>query len=212
VNLEIGNNRKTWNVVCALALVMMLVIALADMFIPKPTEAKEIASRHQQVNELERKIKSDEDYLQELILEDTGMWEGDQEVVTPKILQAVSQLAAANKVNLKSFRPQSPVSDGDTIRAHFVILADGKFPDIAAFLRALDSSSTKVGTNVVQIASADQESDQINATIGIVAYIKAPVVVAANRRPSTTNNTLRPRPANNTATTSSEEKTNGTKE
>ncbi|MBX3115088.1 MAG: hypothetical protein KF836_11025 [Fimbriimonadaceae bacterium] len=211
MNLEIGNNRKTWNAVCALALVLMLVIALADMFVPKPTEAKEKQNRHQQVNELERKIKTDEDYLQELILAETGTWEGDQEVVTPKILQTVSQLASSHNVNLKSFRPQSPVSDGDTIRAHFVILADGKFPDMASFMKALESNSTKIGTNVVQIASADQESDMVNATIGIVAYIKAPEVVATNRRPSNTN-TVKPRPANNTDTTNSEEKSNGTKE
>lgn len=183
MNLELGNNKRTWNIVCVIAVLVMMVIAIADLVMPKPTVDKEIVKRNREVQQMEIKLRKDQEELERLILEDSGLWQGAQEEVTPKILQEVSKLATANRVNLKSFRPQTPVSDGETIRAHFVILADAKFPDMAKFVRALESGSTKIGLNIVQLSSADQESDQVNATIGIVAFLKAPVVVKKRETP-----------------------------
>lgn len=210
MNLEFGNNRQTWTIVCILACIVMALIATADLFFPKPSLQKELENRSLAIKAAEKNLNDDRIKLEQLENEESGIWEGAQEVVTPKILQEVTKLATANNVNLKSFRPQTPVSDGDTIRAHFVVLVDAKFPAMAKFIQGLESNSSRIGLNVVQISSSDQESDQVSATLGIVAFIKAPVVEPAER--SSGNATQEKAVTSKTPQPSNRENTNGSKE
>jgi Tfp pilus assembly protein PilO len=114
--------------------------------------------------------------LEELKAADPGIWEGLTETVTPQILQTITVIAKSQDVKLKSFRPQNPVADGDISRSNFVVIIEGSFPKVVAFSKAIDSASSNLGLSQVQIASVDQETDMVNATISVIAYIRQPEV------------------------------------
>lgn len=174
MNIEFGNNIRTWNLVCGLAIFAMLVIAVFDLVAPKPDANRIRNQRSSKITALQAEVAKEESRLEMLKSADPNLWEGDMEDVTPKLLEEASRLCANHNVNLKSFRPQNPVSDGETIRANYVMLVDGSFPQVAALIRAMDSSASRIGLSLVQISSADQESDKVNATLGVIAYLKAP--------------------------------------
>ncbi len=174
MNIEFGNNIRTWNIVCGLALFVMVLIAAFDLFVPKPDYQAVIDRRAEQIADLEIEVARASAELERLQSATPNIWEGNMEDVTPRLLAEASRLCANHNVNLKSFRPQNPVSDGETIRANYVMLVDGSFPQVTALIRAIDSPASRIGLSVIQISAADQESDRVNATLGVIAFLKAP--------------------------------------
>lgn len=174
MNIEFGNNIRTWNLVCGIALAIIAIITIYDVVVPKADANRVRNQRSREVSKLEAQLRADSARLEKLRAANPSIWDGQLEDVTPRILAEATRLASSNGVNLKSFRPQNPVTDGETMRANFVMLVDGSFPKVAALIRAIDSPASRIGLSVVQISSADQESDTVNATLGIIAYLKAP--------------------------------------
>lgn len=186
MNFEFGNNLRTWNLLCyALAtLVTAIAIAHATLPMPDPKAAKRDGKGRLDLAKTERDIAQKE--LDERKSESAAVWEGEASTITPQILQSVTMIAKAQGVNLKSFRPQNPVADGNISRASFSVMVDGPFPKVVSFIRALDAESSRLGVNLVQMAAVDQQGDTVGATIGVIAYVRMPDV----KKPSTggTNN------------------------
>lgn len=174
MNLELGDNLKTWTAVCAIFAFLAIGIAAANFMIPMPNAKEAEIDGKNNVKQAKAELTKSQDELAELKSADPGIWEGQTETVTPQILQAITVIAKTQGVTLKSFRPQKPVADGDISRSNFIVLIDGSFPKVVSFIKALDATTSKLGVNQVQIASIDQESDSVNATIGIIAYIRQP--------------------------------------
>lgn len=151
-------------------------VALAHFTMPTP-DAK-LEERKGRAN-LEKAIKAreiSEMQLANLESEASGMWEGAPESITAQILQSVTVIAKAQGITMKSFRPQTAIADGDLSRNNYLVLLEGSFPQVVAFARSIDTPSSRLGISLVQVAAADQESDAVNASIGIVAYVKMPEV------------------------------------
>ncbi|MFM9873605.1 MAG: type 4a pilus biogenesis protein PilO [Fimbriimonadaceae bacterium] len=189
MNLELGDNLKTWTAICAIFAFLTIGIAVANFIIPLPNSKEAEIDGKNSVKQAKAALNASQDELAELEASNPGLWEGQTETVTPQILQAVTVIAKTQGVTLKSFRPQNPVADGDISRSNFVVLVDGSFPKVVAFTKALDSSTSRLGVNQVQIASIDQESDTVNATIGIIAYIRQPEVKKGRDTTATTDTT-----------------------
>ncbi len=176
MNIEIGDNLKTWTTVSVILAILTIGIAIANFIVPMPSAAKAEAVGKEAVRAEKAGLVVKETELAELQAMESGIWEGLSETVTPQILQAVTVIAKAQGVTLKSFRPQNPVADGDISRGNYVVLIEGSFPKVVSFAKAIDSESSRLGVSQVQMASVDQETDSVNATIGIVAYIRQPEV------------------------------------
>lgn len=184
MNFEFGNNLRTWNLACyALATVVAAIaIAHAVLPMPNPEAAKKDGRGRLELAKSERDIAQKE--LDDLKAGSAAIWEGQAETVTPQVLQSVTMIAKTQGVNLKSFRPQNPVSDGNLARVSYSVMVDGPFPKVVAFIRALDSESSRLGVNLVQMASVDQESDNVGATIGVIAYVRMPEATKPSAKPA----------------------------
>lgn len=176
MNFELGNNLRTYNILTVLLLLCLAGIATFFFIVPKPDP--EIAERagKLRLEKAQKELNLNLAKQASLKEKNPALWEGQTETITPQILQSISVIAKAQGVNLKSFRPQTPVADGDLSRGNYVLLIDGTFPQVANFVRALDSAANRLGVSQVQISSSDQESDKVNATVAVIAYVKQPVV------------------------------------
>jgi|GEM_PF-1806241 len=176
MNIEIGDNLKTWTTMSIILAVLTIGIAIANFLIPMPDakKAEEVGKEAVAAGKAELAVRERE--LEELKAADPAIWEGLTETVTPQILQSVTLMAKAQGVTLKSFRPQNPVADGDISRSNFVVLIEGPFPKVVAFTKAIDTKSSRLGLNQVQLAAVDQETDVVSATVSVIAYIRQPEV------------------------------------
>ncbi|MBS1711770.1 MAG: hypothetical protein JSS71_08605 [Armatimonadetes bacterium] len=184
MNFEFRNNLRTWNLACyALATVVAAIaIAHAVLPMPNPEAAKKDGKGRLELAKSERDIAQKE--LDDRKAGSAAIWEGQAETVTPQVLQSVTMIAKTQGVNLKSFRPQNPVADGNLARVSYSVMVDGPFPKVVAFIRALDSESSRLGVNLVQMASVDQESDNIGATIGVIAFVRMPEATKQSPTPA----------------------------
>lgn len=176
MNIELGHNVKTWNLVIAFALVLLVAVAAFDLLVPKPSVQKERVRMTSELRKAEISRDEAEEKLEELTLNPPKAFEVLPEKATPAILAEVTRLAGTSKVNVKSFRPQRPDMNGAMARLTYVVLADGTFDQAMAFAKALDASDNRIGVTQIQFASADGETDKVNVTIGIVAYAEKPKV------------------------------------
>lgn len=187
MNIEIGDNLRTWTIICALLCLMTIGVAVAHYTIPSADAKLEERRGKAHLEAAIKDRKASEEKLAALEIGDTAMWEGVSESVTSQILQSVTVIAKTQNINLKSFRPQTAVADGDLSRNNYVVLIEGSFPQVVGFIRSIDTPSSRLGISLVQVSASDQETDSVNATVGIVAYVKMPdaTEVAKNEKKAT---------------------------
>ena len=170
-NIKFGNNVMTWNIVSALALLALVVTVVYDYVTPIPSAIEAKKKEIQKQTELRRDLRQDEERYTKIDSEIANLiTANDGENLAPQTLKEVNTLAAMTKVKVKSFRPQRPETGSDVTRMNFVVLCEGDFPNVMAFLRAADEPGVPFGVYLIQMASSDGESDKVNLTIGIVAY------------------------------------------
>lgn len=174
MNIELGHNVKTWNLVIGLALVLLVAVAAYDLIVPKPSVQKERVRMNREIRKAEIDRNEAEAKLAALTANPPKAFEVLPEKATPQILAEVTRLAGESKVNVKSFRPQRPDMNGAMARLTYVVLADGTFDQAMSFAKALDAADNRIGVTQIQFASADGETDKVNVTIGIVAYADKP--------------------------------------
>lgn len=175
--MQLGNNVLTWNLVIIVSAIVIVGVFVAEFFLPEPVMSKERQRYTAQVRET--KLETEEAKEQLVILTDAlerFTYSGQAEAVTPKILEQVNQLAETKSVNVKSFRPQRIEPSEGLVKLPYVLQISGTYPNVVSFVRTIDEPSTLFSVYLLQVAAADGETDQVNATVGIVAFARPPEV------------------------------------
>jgi hypothetical protein len=168
----VNASEKTWNVLGLVALICLAAIAGADLIIPKPTNP---LSQHQKIQDLEKLRKESNlqnDQLKTAKSEVSRyIWSENMDTITSKSLGAVTGLALANKVQLLGFRPPQKTTEQDgLVHIPYLILLNGSFLNVRNFVEGLENTKYKLAIEMVQFSSSDSSTDQVSATIGVIAY------------------------------------------
>lgn len=97
-------------------------------------------------------------------------WKGGAQQVGPGALQAMTTLAKSHSVKLSGFRPQRTTLVSGLELLPYTVVAEGSFVNVLRFVKAIEDPNTKLAVTLAQLNSADANSDQVTATIGITAY------------------------------------------
>lgn len=152
--------------------IMVILGALAAIFLfPKPSAhgitAKQAMTQQQaikQADSLSRDLREVEASLA------SRTWKGGPQQVGPAALNSMSALAKSNQVKLSGFRPQRSNSVAGLELLPFAVTAEGRYLDVLRFVQAIEKSDSKVAVDRLQFASAEANSDQVTAVVGITAF------------------------------------------
>ncbi|MFY9233863.1 MAG: type 4a pilus biogenesis protein PilO [Fimbriimonadaceae bacterium] len=161
-----------WSVALALSLALF-VGALMLVFMPKPAAAaagREKAAELRGIREMT--MRAQQLYLEIDASNERLIWNQDAQTIGAKALEMVSRKARAFELKLSAFRPQRETDVGALRQLPFLILVEGTYPKVAAFLSSLEQPLTKLAVNGIQIASSDGASDGVTASITVIAFIK----------------------------------------
>jgi len=171
-DISLGNNEQTWTIVGIMALVTMVGLFVYDTLAPKPSVIAERAKQSAQERELLRETAEKRDQYQAArqVVARTS-WNGSLERVSPAILERLTKIAATKGLRIQSFRPQKVLPTADLQVLSFNVAMEGPFPQVMSFLQLLEKQERTLAVTLVQLASSDGESDVVNATIGISAFV-----------------------------------------
>ncbi len=155
-------------------LIALLIIlgSLAFAFaVPRPDAKKVTAER----NAEQKKIFSQvDDSRKEFVASHakvvTATWTGTAEKIGPGALTAMNTLAAKYKVKLSGFRPERVSQASGLELDPYTVTAEGSFPSVVNFTKAIEDPNTKLCVDSIQISSSDANGDSVAANIGITAY------------------------------------------
>ena len=97
-------------------------------------------------------------------------WTGTPEEVLPIALQKVATMAQAHHLKIVGFHPQTVIVAPSITLIPCVVNVDGSFVNVVAFEKDIEGDSTNLTVNLMQLATADQETNKVTASIGVVAY------------------------------------------
>jgi len=162
---------KLWTWVLVAGFVALGSVAAFDRLVPAPkagnTSQERSAARKKLAIELDS-ATARADEVSKLNSSFTWSMAGDQ--VGPSALDQVSKSCAQRQIKLSSFRPQRAFVDQSLEGMGFVATLEGTFTSVAAFIKDMESSNSKLAVNMVQLASADGSTDAVTANIGFIAY------------------------------------------
>lgn len=160
--------------------------SLVWLLTPIPSRTRINAGRKVQALRLEKEAKNLRDSLAETQAKiDPLLWKGTQEEIGPSALASVTKLAKAHGVRILAFRPQKTIEMGGLNQVPFSISTDGTYPNTMQFVKDLETNHTKLAVSLVQVAASDAATDQVTASITVVAYIqpKPPSAPAKSTKP-----------------------------
>lgn len=170
-----NSEMRPWNVLIALSVIAMAVFAAIDYLLPKPTLAQS-AQRHRRaekdVRDKMAKLRSDLAEIDRRV--DQRTWKGTADSVGAQALDIADGIAKAHSMTMSAFRPQKAMDDGELTRLSFVMTLEGRFVGLQQVVRELETPSRRLSVHLVQVASADEASDLVNATVGITAFLEKP--------------------------------------
>lgn len=163
-------NERSWKHVCVAALVVGILVVVGDFLLPKPKSqgAAQFAIKENtmlgEIRQLREKV------LEAKVKNEPIVWAADPDEISAQAMALVTKMANARNLNVVAFRPQRAQANGNLMMLPYQLSVDGSFPEVIRFLQAMETKGTKLAVNLVQVASADGASDEVNATIGVVAY------------------------------------------
>lgn len=157
-------------VISAIALAFLLIVLILQ---PMP-KAEGLQSKHRRdMRTAEQATVKARDRIKELDASiATVTWTGAAQQVGPIALSKVTALAKARGVKLNQFRPQRTVTVGDLTQQPFLASVEGPYPAVIAFAKDLETRDTRLAVNLIQVSSADANTDRVLASIGVVAYLR----------------------------------------
>ncbi len=169
-----GNAAKAlalWNAVLwtSAAVVALSFISQFALPAPKPdvAAAKRIAQEQQarkDIAEMQAKLAGTRTSLETLA------WKTNADRIESESMSRVSGIARASKVKMNAFRPQKSAEQAGMERIPFIISLEGPYPNVLEFVRRLETSDNKLAVNLLQLTSAEADSDAVSATIGVFAF------------------------------------------
>ncbi|MEQ1936135.1 MAG: hypothetical protein ABL962_19950 [Fimbriimonadaceae bacterium] len=163
------NTLKTWNGAIIAALAVITAAVLFEYLVETPMAR--VNSKRQEQLKLDTETKA-------LFKEVTSLkkanapriWQTSAESVGPTAMGKMSVLARSLGLTMLSFRPQKPEETGDLDRYRYILAIEGSFPKVIEFTRKAETPETKIAVDRIQLASKDGATDNVSATIGVVAY------------------------------------------
>jgi len=170
----ISASERSWNIVAFAALVCLAAIAIFDLVVPKPIAP----SKHQQQLQKQTLMRTIEIHQQDANAAKAEVaryiWQVSKtDEIGAKSLASVTGLALKHHVSLLGFRPQKSISQDNLTQLPYLIILEGDFPGVSAFLSDLENIQTKLAINMVQVSSSEANTDRVNANIGVIAYTPA---------------------------------------
>lgn len=163
------NLTKSFSPASIAALVLLVLIAIFDFVVPKPSATKQGKQLPvSQIVQESQELSKDLDKTKSNLIAKT--WVGPEDEVAPKAMALVSQFAKKNFVSVSAFRPQRTVSVDGVRQLNYLLAAEGPYPEIVKFLQSFESKDSKIAVKNVQMSSADGATDLIRASITLVAY------------------------------------------
>lgn len=158
------------NIMMIVAGVVMLGTLVVDRFVKPPTVQMKEQARVQNHNKIVHETYDHKDReKQERAYAATKLWSEDAEQIGPLVLNRVNELAKSYGLTTGIFRPQRTVEDDKILRVPMVVTLNGPYPSIVKFVRAMEDPAGKVAVTMVQLGSADGVSDNVTATISLLA-------------------------------------------
>jgi Tfp pilus assembly protein PilO len=173
--MTLGNNLTTWNILCGLAMVVMVGAACFELAVPKPNSTKEwrkldgqrkilIVKQRNTENDLEKARKQMASFVRK----------GGSEQAAPVVLDDLNTVAKATGVKLANFRPGRTTASGDLTMVPFDVTATGSFNQLVDFMRRTEEPSHLLAVNSLQINNSEGAGDQVTATISFVTLNQTP--------------------------------------
>ena len=164
------NDERTWNAitVAAGAVIVGLIGYHLSVPMPRARGADKYLKDETQLA-LDQRVAVQKAEKQEAA-NTIRLWNLGAEALGPMAMARVSNMAKAHNLNMVSFRPQRGATAEDLVRSGFTIALEGSFPQVIQFARKLETPATKLAVVSLQVTSTDGASDQVTATIGVVAY------------------------------------------
>jgi Tfp pilus assembly protein PilO len=185
---------QTYSAISGACLLLLLVMFGYLLFAPKPSYKRSAAKQARQ--EMSLKLSAQQaherrDTAAQTISDRT--WPGTAEKLTPIALARVNEYVAKAGVHLLAFRPQRSVVGKTLESIPYLVSVEGEYPKVMNFFRILDRSDKKIAVNLIQVSSADNSSDKVTGSAGLVAYVKVlPPVSAKATTPTGAGSTVTP--------------------
>jgi hypothetical protein len=151
----------------------MVAILAIDIAIPMPAVKKTNQAGKKAVNLAIKTV----DVLRKDTAEkraeiDSRIWKGSSDSVSSQTLDKASTMAKTHGLHLTAFRPQKPDEQGELTRLVYVMTLEGPYPGLQAMVRELETPENRLSVHMVQVASSDEASDLVTATVGVSAFIE----------------------------------------
>ena len=144
--------------------------ALFFVYAPRSGSDAEITAKQQKARQgtilAQRNAQNAEEKVQQ------GTWSDTVAQMGTKVLSEVSKAAREHKVTIVALRPQRVIGASGLTSAPYAVSLTGPFPNVVAFERALEAPATKIGVSSVLMSSTAGNTNDVTATIGIVAYTR----------------------------------------
>ena len=166
---------KFWNGVAIAAILALIATLAADYAFPKPTFRSRTEAKNKADNQArEQAYALAQDFEKQRTEIEARVWKESSDSVGAQTLDKATNMARAHALNLTAFRPQKPDEQGELTRLAYVMTLEGPYPGLQAMVRELETPSNRLSVHLVQVASADEGSDLVTATVGVSAFIEKP--------------------------------------
>lgn len=175
MNLNLGHNVATYNIICVAAIAALGGVALWDNIVPKPSLKVTQQRIEKQRDDLEVKsamVKADLTRSSKAVEE--RLWTKGMDTASPTILAEVNKLALKNNIRIVSFRPQKPADNGGLLQMGFALVCEGGFTQVVSLIRGIETAMPRVVVHQVQMTNSDGASDLTSATIGLAVFLPNP--------------------------------------
>ena len=163
--------KATSNTILVLACVL-LAGSVAGLVLKKPDAKAAVAKeKRDAVSELLKAetAKSETDAAQRTV--DAQMWAGDPAAITGDIVNLTATLAKRRGVQWVRLQPPSKATSGGPLEEYtYLLVVQGAFPKVAALERDLEVPANRLAVNSFQVASSGSDTNDVSASIGIVAH------------------------------------------
>ena len=152
--------------------IVLLCGSIAGLFMNKKISTTEMArkNREKRAEYTVLKERAEADiYAADLVVE-KQLWTGKVADITPTALAKVGRMVADSKLNLISFRPQKPLEGTSLLQVQYNLSVDGSYTSVATLVDKIEKSDARLAVNSIQYAASENDSDQVTAMIGLVAF------------------------------------------
>ena len=168
---------RFWNGLCIAALAAIAGLLIFNLAAPQPSAQQRKLARIRGDNKLREQTETaTHQFEARRQVIDSRVWAKSADAVGAETLAKATEMTKSHGLNLSAFRPQKPADEGELIRLDYVMTLEGPFPGLQAMVRQLETSDYRLAVHRVQVASADEASDLVNATIGVSAFVEKPKV------------------------------------